>query len=367
MQVGRVYKLILFVLVFIVIAVVVMWGRGGSDAPNVPEGNLVADLQENELEEADSEEIIIPEADAPPEVSKLNPYAPGGLDVPEEIVPEEEIVIEGTPQPADSPVAPLQEPSFDETLPQASERYEVKSGDNLEKISLKFYNKRSLWPKIAEANSLKAPYALKIGQMLVIPAIESAPTNSVTDDSTAETVAAGSARTYKVQAGDTLQTISKKFYNTYHKWSVIAKANNITNPASLKVGQDLVIPDVPASKTVASSENTEAASVPGTSETAPDVPQQDGKYYVVQSGDSLWKIAKKVYGNGNLYNVIYEANKEKLSGNNLKPGQKLIIPEVTKAKVPAPPSNAAVSDSTLEKSSIPANVQESVEVYNFYE
>lgn len=49
----------------------------------------------------------------------------------------------------------------------------------------------------------------------------------------------------------------------------------------------------------------------------------------VKSGDSLWKIAKKVYGDGSQYKKIYEANKSTIGSNPnlIKPGQKLIIPK----------------------------------------
>ncbi len=49
--------------------------------------------------------------------------------------------------------------------------------------------------------------------------------------------------------------------------------------------------------------------------------------YVVQSGDSLWAIAKKYYGDGSKYTKIYNANKDKVKNPSLiYPGQKLVIP-----------------------------------------
>ena len=49
--------------------------------------------------------------------------------------------------------------------------------------------------------------------------------------------------------------------------------------------------------------------------------------YVVQSGDSLSKIARQFYGNANEWQKIFEANKDKIKDPNLiHPGQKLIIP-----------------------------------------
>lgn len=52
-----------------------------------------------------------------------------------------------------------------------------------------------------------------------------------------------------------------------------------------------------------------------------------GRSHLVVSGESLWAIAKKYYGNGAQYQKIYEANKDIISNPNLiYPGQKLVIP-----------------------------------------
>ena len=51
-------------------------------------------------------------------------------------------------------------------------------------------------------------------------------------------------RTYIVQSGDTLASISRKFYKSSARWEKILAANkeNIRNPAKLTVGQTLIIP-----------------------------------------------------------------------------------------------------------------------------
>lgn len=49
--------------------------------------------------------------------------------------------------------------------------------------------------------------------------------------------------------------------------------------------------------------------------------------YTVVKGDCLWNIAKKFYGSGSKYTVIYNANRDKISNPNLiYPGQVLTIP-----------------------------------------
>ena len=61
--------------------------------------------------------------------------------------------------------------------------------------------------------------------------------------------------------------------------------------------------------------NTAAASKPS------------GQNYTVRSGDCLWNIAKKFYGNGSQYTKIYNANKDKIKNTNLiYPNQVLWIP-----------------------------------------
>jgi nucleoid-associated protein YgaU len=49
--------------------------------------------------------------------------------------------------------------------------------------------------------------------------------------------------------------------------------------------------------------------------------------YVVKSGDTLSKIAKELYGDGNRWREIFEANKDQIENPNLiRPGWELLIP-----------------------------------------
>lgn len=52
-----------------------------------------------------------------------------------------------------------------------------------------------------------------------------------------------------------------------------------------------------------------------------------GETYTVVKGDCLWNIARKYYGFGSKYTIIYNANRDKISNPNLiYPGQVLTIP-----------------------------------------
>jgi nucleoid-associated protein YgaU len=54
----------------------------------------------------------------------------------------------------------------------------------------------------------------------------------------------GKGRSYTVQRGDTLASISRKFYKTSSRWGKILTANPeiLAKPADLKPGQTLRIP-----------------------------------------------------------------------------------------------------------------------------
>lgn len=54
-------------------------------------------------------------------------------------------------------------------------------------------------------------------------------------------------------------------------------------------------------------------------------PKSSGSY-TVASGDTLWAIAKKMYGDGNQYPKIASANKTIKNPSLIYPGQKLVIP-----------------------------------------
>ncbi|MEE4218569.1 MAG: LysM peptidoglycan-binding domain-containing protein [Xanthomonadales bacterium] len=62
-------------------------------------------------------------------------------------------------------------------------------------------------------------------------------------------------------------------------------------------------------------------------EAQPSTPAVKARTYTVQSGDTLWKIADDIYGDGNAYTKIFEANQTVLkSPDHILPGQELVIP-----------------------------------------
>lgn len=125
---------------------------------------------------------------------------------------------------------------------------------------------------------------------------------------------------YVVKEGDSYYVIAKKVYGDGNKHAVIEKANPKFPANRLKVGAKLTIPHV------------EAAPVNPVKEQKPSLAAGDGsgkKTYTVESNDNYWKIAQKVYGDGNKAKKIMDANKDRVAshGTALKVGWTLKIPE----------------------------------------
>ncbi len=60
---------------------------------------------------------------------------------------------------------------------------------------------------------------------------------------------------------------------------------------------------------------------------APDAAPPKIETYTVQSGDSLSKIAKRIYGDANAWKTIFEANRDQIKDPDLiHPGQILKVP-----------------------------------------
>jgi LysM repeat protein len=80
-------------------------------------------------------------------------------------------------------------------------------------------------------------------------------------------------------------------------------------------------------KVTITAEKPKAAPEPVRATTNSPAPASAQTYTVVK-GDCLWNIAKKFYGNGSKYTVIYNANKGVIGGNPnlIYPGQVLTIP-----------------------------------------
>ncbi len=119
---------------------------------------------------------------------------------------------------------------------------------------------------------------------------------------------------YRVQAGDSLSAISKKFYDGLPMAEEISSINNGISEETLKVGQELMIPNIPILRDIEESQQI-------------DKNTYKKAVYRVKWGDNLYGIASKVFHDGKRWSVIYDANKQEIKDiKDLPVGQVIIIP-----------------------------------------
>lgn len=109
--------------------------------------------------------------------------------------------------------------------------------------------------------------------------------------------------THTVSEGENLWTISEKYYDSGYNWVDVASVNNLANPGLLEEGQELTIPEVePRQPTVAK----RLSEVLGDQAEPPEA--ISGTTYTVVSGDTLWDIAVRAYGDGYRWVDIAQEN-----------------------------------------------------------
>lgn len=137
--------------------------------------------------------------------------------------------------------------------------------------------------------------------------------------------------THKVEKGDTLWTISEKYFQSGYNWVDIASTNILPNPNLIEEGQELIIPQAeakPIVESISSSPNTPPPPVkPQITPKAATVEAISENLYKIVQGDNLWEISVRAYADGYQWTKVWEANKEMIKNPNLiYPDQELSIP-----------------------------------------
>ena len=242
-------------------------------------------------------------ADVPPTTPVTTPTAAetvqkGAADVPE-----------GTPAPAATPT---------------NEEYEIKQGDSFWSIAKKKYGDGAHWELIVKANpTIDKDRPLPVGKKIVLP-----PKPSTTSMKGANEISSNS-KVHTVEAGESLSTISQKYFKTVKHAKAIFEANKelIKSPDRLKAGLQIIIPNLqstPAAPVAQAPETPQPSEAAGT-------PAPAKRTHKVAPGDSLWKIAAKYEPKrvNEMIERIVEANRDKLESEEtmLRAGWELVIPE----------------------------------------
>jgi nucleoid-associated protein YgaU len=135
-------------------------------------------------------------------------------------------------------------------------------------------------------------------------------------------------RTHAIAKGETLGDVAKRYYGKRSLGPKLAEFNKVDS-SRLKIGQTVAIPDItvldpsaaPAPAAVLATDAT--LGVPAPAPVAPVAPESPMYGTVkVTEGDTLYRIAKRVYGDGSRWNEIAALNNLG-DGKALKPGREL--------------------------------------------
>ena len=202
----------------------------------------------------------------------------------------------------------------------------VARGDTLGSIAVRYGVTSAA---LAEANGISLTSILRLGQELVIP---DAPPAETGDDDAPAATPTPATRTHTVARGDVLSSIAVRYGVSS---AAIAEANNISVNATLRIGQELVIPGAPPAAesptpeaTPEPNEEPEVQRTPRPTETPTPTPTV--VRHVVAQGDTLGGIAVR-YGVSSA--AIAEANGIRLT-TVLRIGQELVIPGSTVEPTP---------------------------------
>ncbi|HHN78435.1 MAG TPA: LysM peptidoglycan-binding domain-containing protein [Phycisphaerales bacterium] len=125
--------------------------------------------------------------------------------------------------------------------------YTVRPGDNFEKIAARTLGDPKLAMAIARANPLQDPSKLRVGQTIRIPLDPDNIQGSPVEQQSRKPPAPKTIE-YTVRKGDTLSGIAKSFYGSTRYTDFLFNANKdrLRSRDSLKLGQVLIIPPLPA-------------------------------------------------------------------------------------------------------------------------
>lgn len=230
--------------------------------------------------------------------------------------PKVEIQTPTPGQPAEQTETPTTEATATTSATGQRFQYTVQAGDTISSIAEKFETTVEM---VKQLNFL-IDEKIFVGQVLELPykegmTVEGAPTPTP------------APFRYTVQKGDTLGDISAKFNVST---IAIIERNNLQNPNSLVVGQEIEIPGFQPPATGPAPTNQQDASTTSGNANSTANPDNatpaNGVVHIVQPGEGLLSIAAEY---GVEASAIAEANNI-TNPNQLRVGQKLTIPGVSK-------------------------------------
>jgi tetratricopeptide (TPR) repeat protein len=206
----------------------------------------------------------------------------------------------------------------------------LQADETIATLAARYYGDYRKFHLIAEYNELEDATKVKIGQEIKIPVIEGTPI--IADPGTIQTDSAypsealpGEIITVKrfimhtVKPNESLSKLAKMYYDDLRKFDVIAKFNSLEDGASLRVGQELKIPEVEGLPFLVEGETveTKTAAIPKPAVVRKKMPQKE--QVIEDQSVNYRELGIELYKNKEYADAITEFNKVL----NLNPSDKV--------------------------------------------
>jgi tetratricopeptide (TPR) repeat protein len=131
----------------------------------------------------------------------------------------------------------------------------IQPDESISTLAQQYYGDYKKFHLIAQYNELEDAAKVRVGQQIKIPVIEGIPimadpSEFQTDPGQAPKAKSGKIITVKgfiihtVKAEESLSGLAQKYYGDYRKFDLIAKFNDMEETDSLRIGQEIKIPEV---------------------------------------------------------------------------------------------------------------------------
>ncbi len=155
--------------------------------------------------------------------------------------------------------------------------HDIAPGDSVSKLALKYYGDYKKYHHIANFNNLSDATQVRVGQRIMIPVIDGTTIDDLLRISSGTQAQPpkmeGEYTLHQIQPGESLSKVAQIYYGDYQLFHVIAAYNGISDPTSIKVGQQVKVPrlEKTSSRTAAPAQATATPYLPGPAKLKPAV------------------------------------------------------------------------------------------------
>ena len=208
--------------------------------------------------------------------------------------------------------------------------YYFQDGDTLIKICNKFYGSSDYWKALAVYNGITNTRNIQNGTPIFIPKdkndlLQYAALNGYgqysnqdeTPEKTQDNIVhfENGDRVYYFGKDDTLRKISKRFFGTADYWKILQEYNNIPDTRNIQTGTPIYFPP----------ELQVVTPTPKPSKYDNYTIEDGVRVYKFKSGDTLWGLALRIYGNSDMWKPLAAYNGI-TNARNVQNGQKIYLP-----------------------------------------